>query len=157
MGGLEFDEEGNYTTTLRDWHLNSICASESYRDLAGLLSQREGYDQLGVFDYPYGWALVYYLMTERNDIANDLYTSFRDGTYTLAEFATIAQIESVDALQDDWHSAIDDWCDTTQSPVAQAGPLVSIHPERALEYLTSSERGHFITEPVGAKEPATRP
>jgi hypothetical protein len=109
MAGFEYDQDGNYAINLRTTHLDSLCAS-SFRDLGSLLEQRAGYDEEGVFDYYNGWSFVYYLFTEAPTTAFNLYTSFRNDSYRLSDFAGIAGVPSIEALNDSWHSAMELWC-----------------------------------------------
>jgi hypothetical protein len=87
-----------------------ICARPNYRRLEALLAQREGYDGFGSFDYDHAWAFTHYLLTERRDVALRLYTAYRAKIYRLADVARIAGVESVAALEADWHTALDRWC-----------------------------------------------
>ncbi|MBN1946716.1 MAG: collagenase [Bradymonadales bacterium] len=109
LGGLSFDGTGGYDCPLREYHADRLCGSP-YRDLAGLLSLRAGYDQEGIFDYTNAYALAFYLATEREVVLHELMLSFREEYYHLADFAAIAGISSVESLQADWHVAIDRWC-----------------------------------------------
>ena len=90
--------------------LETLCKASQQRDLAKLLERRAGYDDQGIFDYDYAWAFMHYLWTERRSVASNLFTSLRDETYKLEDFASIAQVSSIDELEADWHSAIDQWC-----------------------------------------------
>jgi hypothetical protein len=109
LASFTFDENGNYTYSTRDVHLDKLCNAPR-RDLASLLGQREGYDQHGTFDYANGWSFIFYLITKRFGSAVNLFTSFRDGSYTLENFAEIAGVSSVSELEREWHSTIDWWC-----------------------------------------------
>ncbi len=119
LAGLVFDDVGGYAYEPRPAHLNVICGQANYRSLAGLIGQREGYDQFGVFDYTNGWALIYYLMTERKEQALNLYLSLRDGTYRLEDFAAIAGVASVEDLEAEWHGAMDVWCQEYLDPAQE--------------------------------------
>lgn len=110
FAGMMFDSGGNFATPLRKVHLDKIC-SQSFRDLPSLLSQTEGYNNPGVFDYNNGWAFTHYLLTNRQAVANNLLKSFRNNTYDLDNFASIAGVSSVASLEGDWHSAMQVWCD----------------------------------------------
>ncbi len=134
LGGLIFEEGGGYISPIPSKHLDIICGVESYRGLASLLGQREGYDQAGVFDYNNGWAFVYYLMTQRKAEALNVYVSFRNSTYALADFAVIAGVLSVAELESDWHTAVGGWCDDyLGSSVEQAGETSTPGPSGQFE------------------------
>ena len=111
LAGLTFDENGNYTYSPREPHLNKLCGG-SYRDLPSLLTQSEGYNQAGVFDYANGWSFIYYLMTERQPSALNLYSSFRDDSYEVDRFAEIAGVSSISELEYEWHRSLDESCRT---------------------------------------------
>jgi hypothetical protein len=93
-------------------YLDEICKKNQseYRDLISLLEQREGYDKPGQWDYANSWAFTYYLMTEKKNVAMNLYNSFRDGSYKLSNFSTIGEVASVDSLESDWHGEMAVWC-----------------------------------------------
>ena len=107
--GMIFNVEGSYATPLRQVNLNQICG-KPFRNLSSLLAQTEGYNDPGVFDYANGWSFMYYLLTERQQIVTNLYTSFRNNSYDLDNFATIAGVSSVASLESDWHAAMQSWC-----------------------------------------------
>jgi hypothetical protein len=109
LAGLSLDGSGGYTPTLRQVHLSTIC-SASYRSLDSLLAQRAGYDEAGTFDYANGWAFVYYMISNRMTSVLSLYGAYRDNTYSLSSFATIAGVTSLSVLEADWHGAIAGWC-----------------------------------------------
>lgn len=123
-GGMVFDSSGNYSTPLRQNQLTRICASP-YRNLQSLLSQTEGYSDPGVFDYDNGWAFIFYLNTNRQDVIRNLYTSFRNNSYHLSNFANIAGVSSINTLQSDWHAAMQTWCTTGTIPSPTPGPSAS--------------------------------
>ncbi|MGQ0771857.1 MAG: collagenase [Nitrososphaerota archaeon] len=90
-------------------YLGEICGKDEHRDLDSLLTQREGYDQFGQWDYANAWAFAHYIMTEQKDAARNLYSSFRDGSYRLDDFAAISG-SSIDSLESNWHDSMEDWC-----------------------------------------------
>jgi hypothetical protein len=110
LAGLRFDASGAYSLPPRQAMLNRICGDTAYRGLAELLAQRAGYGRFGKFDYDYAWALTYYLFTERRAAVRQIYQAYRADTYRLAEFATVAGVPSLAALEADWHAAIRRWC-----------------------------------------------
>jgi hypothetical protein len=107
-----FVNDNEYQISHSKKYLNDLCnkSQSEYRDLESLLRQREGYDQSGQWDYANSWAFTYYLMTEKKEVAMNLYHSFRDGSYKLADFSAIGGIVSVDSLESDWHNGITAWC-----------------------------------------------
>ena len=108
MAGLSFDG-GTYQLHGRASHVTELCAAP-LRTLDSLLAQRVGYDEPGVFDYAGGWAFAHFLLTSHRPEALRLYRAWRSGTYTLADFATIAQVSSVDELDSAWHGTVAGWC-----------------------------------------------
>lgn len=110
LAGLVFDARGGYSAPLRTRQVERLCGAGYLRDLPTLLGQRSGYDQFGTFDYDGAWAFSYYLLTERPEVARRLFNAYRAGRYRLADFAAIAGVPSVLALQRDWHAAIVGWC-----------------------------------------------
>lgn len=121
--GMIFNTQGGYATPLRQVHLTSIC-SQPFRSLSSLLSQTEGYNDPGVYDYANGWAFMYYLLTSRKPVAMNLYTAFRDNTYHLSNFASIAGVQSVASLESDWHAAMQAWCTSGTIPTPTFTPIV---------------------------------
>ncbi|MGB0383726.1 MAG: collagenase [Ardenticatenaceae bacterium] len=108
FASFTFDENGNYTYTAREAHLDTLCG-KTHRDLTSLLSQNEGYNQTGTFDYANGWSFIFYMMTQRSYSAINLFNSFRDDTYKLENFDQIAGVP-ISNLQQEWHSSLDWWC-----------------------------------------------
>jgi len=104
----------NYSISPSQKYLNEICGKNKseYRDLDSLLRQREGYDKSGQWDYADGWAFTYYLMTKQQKSAAGLYNSFRDESYKLDDFTTIAEVSSIDSLETDWHNEMEIWCES---------------------------------------------
>ncbi|MCG8349913.1 MAG: collagenase [Chloroflexales bacterium] len=109
FAGLVFERDSGYTAPRRQKQLEVICARPEYRRLEALLAQREGYDSFGSFDYEHAWAFTYYLLTEQRDVALRLYTAYRAKTYQMANVASIAGVDSVAALEADWHAAMERW------------------------------------------------
>lgn len=101
----------DHSITRSQKYLGELCEKDAYRDLDSLLTQREGYDQFGQWDYANAWAFAHYIMTEQKDAAKNLYSSFREGSYRLDNFSTISG-SSIDSLESDWHDAMDIWCES---------------------------------------------
>lgn len=125
--GMTFDARGSYATPVRQVELNRLCG-RPFRDLTSLLTQTTGYDDPGVFDYANGWSFMYYLMTSRQQVAMNLYTAFRNNTYHYVNFASIAGVPSVDSLNEDWHSKMQDWCHITPTPTETPSPTPTVTP-----------------------------
>ena len=108
FAGFTFDENGNYTYSAREVHLDTLCGVP-HRDLTSLLNQSEGYNKTGTFDYANGWSFIFYMMTNRSYSALNLFNSFRDDTYKLENFANITGVP-ISNLEQEWHSSLDWWC-----------------------------------------------
>lgn len=94
----------------RSPQLARLCARSVPPRLATLLAQRAGYDRYGSFDYDPAWALAYYLFTARPTAARQLYAAYRDGSYRLDQWASLAGAPSLGAVEAEWHAAIARWC-----------------------------------------------
>lgn len=119
--GMKFNAEGGYATPVRQVSLSLICGYP-FRDLPSLLTQTEGYNNPGVFDYANGWSFTYYLLTSRPQVARNIYTALRNNTYDYDNFASIAGVSSVASLQSDWHAAMQSWC-TGPNPTPTYTPV----------------------------------
>jgi hypothetical protein len=127
LGGLAFDGNGGYRTQVRLDHLVELCQASPRRALAALLGRREGYSEAGVFDYANAWAFVHFLMTSRPAAAHGIYLAFREERYRLADFAGIAGVTSVAALESEWHAAIGGWC-AARTPASRPDPAEARPP-----------------------------
>lgn len=133
--GMLFNTEGSYATPVRQINLNKLCG-QSFRNLTSLLTQTAGYNDPGIFDYENGWSLMYYLINYRSQVATNLYTSFKNNTYDFDNFASIAGVPSITALESDWHTAMQSWCSgplptptfTPIQPTATPTPTVTPTP-----------------------------
>jgi microbial collagenase len=106
LGGLKF-ANGTFTMPLREPHRGAMC-TESTPNLNSLLTvQWSGWDYN---NYLRGWAFNYFLNSNRPTSRNDLFKSFRDNTYSLSNFANLAGVSSVQALEQEWHAEIAEWC-----------------------------------------------
>jgi len=79
--------------------LEKLCKTSQQLDLTKLLERRAGYDGQGIFDYDNAWAFMRYLWTERQSVASNLFSALRDETYKLEDFASIAQVSSIEELE----------------------------------------------------------
>ena len=104
-------------------HLGTLCPATPFRDLAALIAQRIGYTEPGVFDYPNGWALSYYLFMTRRADALRLYLALRDQTYTTDTFAAILGDAAVSDTEAAWHAALATWCASASFAAPSLGPL----------------------------------
>lgn len=135
LGGLTFPTSTTYELPLRALQVQRLCAAP-FRNLGDLITQREGYDQSGTFDYDNGWSFQYFLYTQRKASSLAIFSAYRDTTYTVASFASIAGVASVTALETEWHDAMQAWCDVVplslHRTTASRSPLSSasspIHP-----------------------------
>lgn len=93
----------------RPAQLVRLCERAQLPALAPLLARREGYDRFGSFDYDAAWALTYYLSMEYPTELQQIYASFRDGSYRLAQWEQVAGLPMAD-IEMAWHTTIRSWC-----------------------------------------------
>lgn len=93
----------------RPAQLARLCERTQLPALAPLLARREGYDRFGSFDYAAAWALTYYFYTDYPTELQQLYASFRNGSYHLAQWEQIAGLPIADTEMA-WHTTIRSWC-----------------------------------------------
>ncbi len=114
----------------RPAQLARLCERTQLPALGQLLARREGYDRFGSFDYAAAWALTYYLYTNHPAALQQLYASFRNGSYRLAQWEPIAGLPMADS-ELAWHTAIRAWCGGSagggMGHDRQTGPLLRIH------------------------------
>ena len=153
LGGLAFhapDAGGKaYTIALRPEHLATLCPVTPYRELGALISQRVGYTESGVFDYPNGWALSHYLFTTRRADALRLYLALRDATYTTDTFAAILGDASLDGTQRAWHASLASWC----APAPFAAPSLMPLPRGSVCETVARLRDVAVAPPAGPIPP----
>gem|GEM_PF-541577 len=106
-----FHKDGGYSQPLADARLATLCNGPAHTALEVLLNRRAGYDEVGIFDYDYAWAFMYYLQQQRPPIALKIFDAYRDESYAIEEFNSVAGV-SVESLESAWHSAMDSWCDS---------------------------------------------
>jgi hypothetical protein len=130
LAGLVFDASGNYTTPLRAKVVARLCAT-TFRDLPGLLALRAGYDQPGAFDYDNAWSFTYYMLSQMKSNQLAVYTAYRNQTYAVASFASIAGVPSVSSLETSWHGGMQTWCSAPPGPAGPPAPA-PLATDRAL-------------------------
>jgi len=120
-----FEEDGSFTQPLADARLDTICSnSGTHTSLSELINRRAGYDQPGVFDYDYAWAFMYYLFQQRPPVALKIFDAYRDESYAVEEFVSIAGVPAK-TLESAWHSLMDDWCDSRDELQAAGSATMS--------------------------------
>ncbi|NJN19520.1 MAG: peptidase [Oscillochloris sp.] len=110
LAGAVPDGAGGLRPALQPIKLERLCALSLPPDLNTLLTQRDGYDRYGRFDYDSAWALTYFMYVEHPQALRDLYRSFRSGAYRSAEWPRIAGIADRTAFEAAWHAALAGWC-----------------------------------------------
>ncbi|RRR70539.1 MAG: peptidase [Candidatus Viridilinea halotolerans] len=93
----------------RQAQLGRLCARAHLPPLTPLLARREGYDHFGHFDYDAAWAFTFYMAHDQPAALRRLYAAYRDGSYRLVHWETIAGL-SLPATEEAWHDALRAWC-----------------------------------------------
>ncbi len=127
MAGLVPD--GEDALPVRPTPLAEVCL-HGPGPLGALLGRRSGYDEPGTFDYARAWAFVFYLLHDAPSVLDRIVAAFREDRYVLEHFERIAQISSLEALEDDWHQTVARWCRDARPP---SSVRIAIEPsERSL-------------------------
>ena len=142
-----FNVDGSFTQPLADARLETICSGNgAHTNLSELINRRSGYDEPGVFDYDYAWAFMYYLFQQRPPVALKVFDAYRDESYAVEEFSSIAGVP-VAPLESAWHSVMDGWCDNREllqaAGLATLGPAHDSHESQIL-----SHNGGIYTMPL---------
>lgn len=131
LAGLKLGQGGHYRRALRPVYMTSVCQSVGSLDLNALIRLRAGYDETGTFNYRNAWLFSHYLMAKRPDIALRLYSSYRDGTYNVDNFTSIATVSSLEDLETDWKNKATGWCNAQETDtLTTQGGIFSVETTR---------------------------
>jgi len=112
---LNFNKKGCHSLPLRENYMKRVCRNDQYPKwkLADLLSERQGYDQGGVFHYMMAYTFQYFMATKHRSTLRKVLKQLRANTYKLENWAEITG-KPVAEWNRLWHESIREYCSKTK-------------------------------------------